>query len=316
MNTRILSRGMLISACFLILTALTPAVMADGLAQITRAFSGIWDQPRHQSQGFILEITEDGEGQKIGVAYWFTYGDDLFSSWFLAVGPVEGDQINMTLYEASGIAFLGGSLEGDPNVEEIGTLVMTFSNCQHGNASWETGDHPLGSGDVEIKRLTRIYRMECSGGISDDTPSDAKPNRLKAYLIPARDDVFGEGEALFWERTDRSDFKVEVEGVPDETYTLEVCDEVRGEIVVLAGEGEIKFRSPGIDGMPLLDFDPRDCPIEVLDGLGVALTTGDQVLSVNPADPDDDEEETETEIEVELTNTGVLGGAEGEAEYE
>ncbi len=48
---------------------------------ITSSFSGIWDQPEQESQGIILQIGEqlDEEGieQKVGIAYWFTYGPDL-----------------------------------------------------------------------------------------------------------------------------------------------------------------------------------------------------------------------------------------------
>ena len=81
----------------LLALCLSSAAMADHL-QITRAFSGIWDQPDHQSQGFILQISETGEGEKVAVVYWFTYGGDLLSSWYIGVGPVEGHEIPLTLY--------------------------------------------------------------------------------------------------------------------------------------------------------------------------------------------------------------------------
>ena len=50
-------------------------------------------------------------------------------------------------------------------------------------------------------------------------------------------------------------------------------------MAVLNGEGELEFRSPGSDDKLNLNFDPRDCKIELLDGGGVVLTSGDEVLS-------------------------------------
>ena len=55
------------------------AVAGDPL--ITASFSGIWDQPEQESQGIILQIGEQGEDEKVGIAYWFTYGPDLKTAW-------------------------------------------------------------------------------------------------------------------------------------------------------------------------------------------------------------------------------------------
>jgi hypothetical protein len=285
---------------------------------ITRSFSGIWTQTDHESQGFILQISENDIDGKVGVAYWFTYGEDLLSSWFIGVGPVEGHNIPMTLYEASGVSFLEGNLEGDANVVEVGTLTLSFHNCNKGIAAWDTADHVLGVGEARIRRLTSIYQMRCSGGISDDTPVDARPKKLEVRLHPARDDIGGYGKGLFWERADRSDFKVEVEGMPPGTYGLAVCETPRGVFEVAESEGGIEFRSPAIDDKPLLDFDPRNCLVEIIDESGVALTSGDAVLAEKSHGPDDDDSSDggDHEVEVELTNTGVLDGARGEAEYE
>ncbi len=101
--------------------------------------------------------------------------------------------------------------------------------------------------------------------------------------LQVADDASGSGKAKFWERTDRTDFKVEVEDIPDGSYTLEVCggteDVVQFQMPVALGMGELEFRSPVSDEKVLLNFDPRDCKIEVLGGDGVVLTSGDAVLS-------------------------------------
>lgn len=290
---------------------------------ITRSFSGIWDQPDQESQGIILQIgeqeDENGDPRKVGIAYWFTYGEDLQTTWFLGVGDVNGNEINMTLYTAFNVEFMADNVEGNANVEPVGTLDLVFRNCNHGQAIFDTAPDVIGAGDFRIKRLSSIYNSRCSGSISDDTPNDAKPEKLEVRLLPARDDITGDGKAKFWERTDRSDFKVEAEDVPDGTYSLEVCSEVQGELVVTEGEGSIEFRSPGSDAKPLLSFDPRECLIELLDADGAALTSGDKFLS---AKDDDDEEDGDEEdgdkivIEIDMSSTGEIEGAQGELEFE
>jgi len=291
---------------------------------ITASFTGIWDQPEQETQGLIIQIGESND-EKVGIAYWFTYGEDLQTTWYLGVGPVNGNEIKMKLYTAFDVAFMGENLEGNANVEEVGTLDLVFKNCNHGTAtysSFEEFEEMIGSGEFPIKRINSIYRQRCSGGISDDTPAGGKPLDLDVDLLPARDDITGKGKAKFWERSDRIDFKVEAEDIPDGTYSLEICggeedppvDTVEFEFVVTGGEGELEFRSPETDDKLFLNFDPRSCKIEIIDGDGVALTSGDEVLSEKKTGKPDHEDGIK--IVADLTNTGVMEGAKGEAEFE
>jgi hypothetical protein len=145
-------------------------------------------------------------------------------------------------------------------------------------------------------------------------------------LHPPGDDGNADGKAKFWEREDRSDFKVEVEDLADKTYALRVCGEVQGDLVVAGGEGELAFRSPANDGQLLLIFDPRDCEtevldgeavmIEVLDGETVVLTSGDDVLAEKTKGMKDKDDKEGTKVEIDLASTEVIEGAKGEAEYE
>ena len=317
-----------ISAFSLIITLfLSPAVFA-GDPLITSGFSGIWDQPEQESQGIILQIGEQAEDEKVGIAYWFTYGPDLQTAWYLGVGPVSGNQIDMVLYTASDIGFMAENLEGNEEVVPVGTMNLTFRNCNHGSATYEFDavEDVIDSGEFPVKRISSIYRQRCSGGISDDTPAGGKPLQMEVMLLPAEEGGAGEGKAKFWERTDRSDFKVEVEYLPDgDTYILRVCADNEDpdvevmlfDMPVVAGEGELEFRSPEIEDKLNLNFDPRGCKIEVLDGEIVVLTSGESVLAEKtPGKPEDDDDDEGLEIEVDFTSTGVIEGAKGEAEYE
>ena len=68
------------------------------------------------------------------------------------------------------------------------------------------------------------------------------------------------------------------------------------------------------DDKLFLNFDPRGCKIEIIDGVGVALTSGDEVLSEKKTGKPDHEDGIK--IVADLTNTGVMEGAKGEAEFE
>ena len=252
------------------------AVAGDPL--ITGSFSGVWEQPEQESQGMTIQIGEQAEDKKVGIVFWYTFGSDFLTAWYLGVGPVTGNEITMTLYSAAGVDFMAKDLEGDDSVVSVGTLHLEFKNCNHGTATYvfsemdgdvlvetETGEFP-------IKRISSIYRQRCSGGISDDTPKNGKPLMLDVNLYPVEEGGSGEGKAKFWERSDRSDFKVEVEGVADGDYIVRICAdnedpdvEVKQfDMPVLDGEGELEFRSPEIDDKLNLSFDPRGCKIELL----------------------------------------------------
>jgi hypothetical protein len=305
------------------------AVAGDPL--ITGSFSGVWEQPEQESQGMTIQIGEQAGDEKVGIVFWYTFGSDFLTAWYLGVGPVTGNEIMMILYSAAGVNFMAEDLEGDDSVVPVGTLHLEFKNCNHGTATYvftemdgdvvvetETGEFP-------IKRISSIYRQRCSGGISDDTPKNGKPLILDVNLYPVEEGGSGEGKAKFWERSDRSDFKVEVEGVADGDYIVRICADnedpdvevMQFDMPVLNGEGELEFRSPEIEDKLNLNFDPRGCKIELLGGDVVVLTSGENVLSeMMPGGPGDKDDDDVLKIEADFTSTGVIEGAAGSAEYE
>jgi len=288
---------------------------------VTRNFTGLWDQTSHESQGFNLQVIDQITGDKVGVAYWFTYGDDMESAWFFGAGPVSGDRIKMILYEGIGIGFLEDNKPGDDRVVEVGTMEIEFSSCNDGVVTFATEIEGVGSGDFPISRLTDLYNTECSGGVSDDTPSDVPISEQRIGLVAAREGITGSGHADFEERSDRTEFSVEVEDLEDGNYRIFVGGIDQGPLIVGMGIGETEFRSPVEDGKILLTFDPRGELVEVFDDQGVVLTSGDVVFDDDDDNDggdggDDDIDFGTTEIEVELNNTGVFSEASGDAKLE
>ncbi len=282
---------------------------------VTRYFSGLWDQTHHESQGIVLQIIDqEEEGNPKAVAYWFTYGDDLETAWYIAIGHVEGDQVLMELYSSSGIGFMQADSEDINPVKASGSLVLSFKNCNKGSASYTMGDD---SGEFEISRLASLYNSRCSGGISDNTPSDAKPLIMDVELLPPDEGTLGKGKARFWQRSDRMDLHVSAEDIPDGEYDIEYCDEVHGPLTISGGEGATQFRSPEAAGKVLLTKDPRNCQFNIQQGVEpvlVYLTSGENILAEKQTGPKDKGEMVK--ISLELENISEIESAEGEVEYE
>ncbi len=314
-----------------------PLVATASDLLVTRNFSGLWDQPAHESQGINLQIVDQSGGNKAALAYWFTYGDDMMSAWFVGVGSVNGNRVSMTLFEGAGVGFLESNRPGDNRVTQVGSMQIEFSSCDEGVATFNTQLASVGSGSFEIERLTDLFRTNCSGGISDDTPSNVQESEERIALVPTRAGSLASGHADFEERADRVDFKVEAEDVPNGSYRIFVGGIDRGPLLVTLGEGETEFRSPAEAGKILLTFDPRGQLIEVHDAQGAILTSGDTVLGGGNGGGDDDDDDNgggtggddddddddngggngggRIEIEVDLFNTGVYPQASGDARY-
>ena len=298
----------------LLLCIMSPALWAQDVI-VTRSFTGLWDQPEHESQGINLQIIDQISGDKVGVAYWFTYGDDLESAWFLGIGPVSGNRIEMVLYEGSGIDFLEANAPGDDRVLEVGSLVMEFDSCTKGTATFSTTIQAVGSGNFEVERFTDLYNTSCSGGVSDDTPSNISVTEERIGLSPARQGITGSGHADYEERPDRTEFSVEAEDLADGSYRIFVGGVDRGELVITMAIGETEFRSPVEAGKVLLTFDPRDQLIEIHDGQGAVLTSGEAVIGEG-GDNGMEIDFGTTMIEVELNNAGIYTQASGDAKLE
>jgi hypothetical protein len=307
------------------LVALTLLLPFQVLAQdvvVTRFFTGLWDQTQHENQGLNLQIVDQANGQTAGVAYWYTYGDDRKSAWYIGIGPVNGNRVEMTLYEVDDVGFLQNDDPNDDPVVDIGTLVMEFSSCNQGVVSYDTSLPGVGSGSFAVERITDLLNTQCSGGISDDTPAGVLASQQRIALVSARQGITGSGHADFEERPDRTEFKVEAEDIANGNYRIFVGGVDRGQLVVSLGRGETEFRSPVEAGKVLLTFDPRGQVVEVRDGQGAVLTSGDVVFTGgddNGGGGGGGGGEIDfgtTDIEVELSNAGVYPAASGDAKLE
>jgi hypothetical protein len=321
---------------------------------VTRHFTGIWDQVDQEAQGLALQVVEQLDDSRKSVVYWYTYGADRKSAWYVGVGDLIDNRIEFELFESADVGFMQDAEPGNDSVKSIGTMTIVFDNCDSGLVTYETNHATVGNGTFNIERLLEVMNTHCTGGISDDMHADSMFGEQRVELTPAREGITGNGHAQYEDYPAHMEFQVEVEGLDDGSYQLFVGSQDQGDFEVSEGRGEIKFSSPAEDGHMLLNFDPRGKRIDVRDVTGAVLSSFDDMLEEGDHghygdghDDDDDhnydcefgpgsghgmgggmgdgmggdmtdcvEDGDYIEIEVDLDNTGVLPEAEGEAEWE
>ena len=331
------------SLAALFLMALTMNVFSAGL-MVTRAFTGAWDQVNQESQGLNLQVIARTDGSNAAVAYWYTYGNDRKSAWYVGMGEIVDDQVNFELYHSNDVGFMQNGQPGNDSVESIGTMTMSFHDCNSGTVTFDTSLDEVGHGSFEIGRLTDIMNMHCSGGISDNMDGMSMYGEQRIDLLSARDGITGSGHARFEAYSGSSAFEVNTEGLADGSYHLYVGDEDRGTFEVVAGMGGLEFASPAESNKPLLTFDPRGMQIRVHDEAGAVLSSFDGTFEEeyhghngdndHMYDCDNDmgghggghggshgmddcvEDGDAIEIDMDMTSTGQISGARGEAEWE
>jgi len=342
-----LLRGLVTGLFALGLFFLASGVAAEELL-VTRYFTGLWDQVDQESQGITLQVIEQSDDSRVALAYWFTYGSDRKSAWYLGIGTLIEDRMEFNLFDSTDVGFLEDAKPGDESVAAIGTMTITFDSCDSGNVTFET-DHPeVGSGSFRIQRLTDIMNTHCSGGISDDMGTYGMFGEQQIQLDPARSGITGSGHARYGDAPGHMEFEIEVTGLADGTYHLFVGGVDHGEFMINSGFGEFEFSSPLETGKHLMTFDPRGMTIEIHDASGAVLSSFGNMFDFEDHDEmghDEDhdygcadetgggpghgtghggghgmydcvEEGVVLQIHADLLNSGLVPAASGEAEWE
>ncbi len=302
---------------------LLAALMSPALAfNATGGLTGWWEQPDEQNHGLIIAISRLPGGNQTGVVFWAHYDDEGNPTWLLAQGPLRGDTIEADLYQVQGIRFMQPRGTAAPAEEKVGTFAVTFEDCDQGQVDYNAPEL-IGSGNFDIQRLTTVPGMDCSGGVSDNVPPSARPERLEIDLEPALGFPDARGEVEWMMTPGFVELEVEIESVEPGEYSLFVGDEFRGTIIAVldddddGGEGEIEFRSPERGNKPLLDFEPRGQLIEIFRSSDSTLVlSGEVPEEAAPVGDDKRPGAGAEEIEIDMINADVYPEGEAEAEWE
>lgn len=342
-----LAIGLSLSSLNLFAHGTGPGNSEDGF-MVTRHITGVWAQVNQESQGLALEVIEQNDDSRRAIGYWYTYGKDRKTAWYLGIGDLLENRIEFVLHDSVDVGFMQESMPGNDSVHSIGTMTIIFEDCDSGAVTFETDHEEVGSGSFNIERISEVMNTHCSGGISDDMHADGWFGEQRIELISAREGVTGTGQARYEDYPAHMEFEIEVKGLADGDYHLYVGAQDQGGFNVLQGRGEIEFASPKETGKMLLTFEPRGKQIEIYDSEGIVLSGFENMFEEgeyghhgngygkhghgghsydcdlgsgsghgmgggmrNCVDDGDF-----IEIKAELLSTGVLPDANGEAEWE
>lgn len=251
-------------------TALTLAALNASAFEVTREFSGLWLDRDILGHGINVDIINGAQGKTAAVV-WYTFAADGRPMWLAGSAPVNGKQIDVVVSTLSATVQPGpfGS-PGGGQFKAFGTLHFDFSSCNSATVAYDPIDPALANGTLNLQRGTQLYASQCTGGISDDKPAAASDVQIEQFLGAVGNVGPGKARARFAQRSDRSEFSIELEDLAAGQYRLVVGGEDRGRIDVVSvtggTEGETEFRSPVEPGKILLDFDPRGQIVEVRNG--------------------------------------------------
>jgi hypothetical protein len=123
--------------------------------------SGNWFDPAQAGQGFQLEFTDQNDTL---LAIWFVYTPDgNGQNWIYAQGTYDLTKTSVTVPAEilSGAKFPPLFTSSDLHATPWGTITFSFSDCNHGTASWNSTVPGYGSGSMPIVRLTQIAGTSC-----------------------------------------------------------------------------------------------------------------------------------------------------------
>lgn len=160
-----------------------PSERNPGEFAIDTGISGSWYDPRHDGEGFLIEIL----GAQTALVYWFTYDRFGNQAWIVGVGGVHGASIyieDAIITEGArfGAAFDPGEVERTP----WGHLRFDFDNCDAGTLTY-AGPPDYGSGAQKLVRLTTVEETLCGHASGRNLVS---AGRSGSYYDPRRN---GEG---------------------------------------------------------------------------------------------------------------------------
>ena len=118
-------------------------------------FSGLWYDPDHNGEGFLVEVLDDD----LALVYWFTYHRDGRQRWFIGLGDVSGNRITVEeLLDTHGGRF-GPDFDPAEVVRTVrGSLSLSFDNCHEAIVNYSIDG--IG-GHLPLTRLTGVHGHLC-----------------------------------------------------------------------------------------------------------------------------------------------------------
>ena len=129
-------------------------------AHAARDFSGLWFDPTHDGEGFVVEVISED----LAVVYWFTYDGEGKQRWFIGIGSIQGDSLTVdSLLMPVGARFGDEFDPDDVERQTIGSLNLMFA------ADSATAQYSVDSvaGSQDLIRLASPRSLAAVPGLAD-----------------------------------------------------------------------------------------------------------------------------------------------------
>ena len=126
---------------------------------ITPGITGLWYNKSQSGHGFDVQVPGNGSI----IAIWYVFDNVGNTLWLFGQGTYSGGTATLDAYTSTGGLFPPAF---DPttvahNKYKWGTLVLNFSDCNTGTASWVPLVAGYVSGSMPITRLTGVGGLSC-----------------------------------------------------------------------------------------------------------------------------------------------------------
>jgi YVTN family beta-propeller protein len=121
------------------------------------AVSGVWYDPDHDGEGWILEILPNEQA----LLAWFSYDPEGRQAWFQSIGAVEGNTITFDMTVPSGTDFGPTFDPGDISRPPWGSATFIFDSCNSGTMTYDSPLDGFGSGSLDLARISNLHGLEC-----------------------------------------------------------------------------------------------------------------------------------------------------------
>ena len=213
---------------------------------VTPGVSGAWFDPSHDGEGYFIQVLNESKA----VAFWFTYDKKGEQFWMVGVGDIEGSKISFPNLDSMHGGKFGPGFDPDDVVRTSwGELEFDFSSCDSATVDY-SGPSEFGSGQLDVKRLTTLWGIDCAG--NESKPQSSGKGFLNAGFSGSWFDRSHDGEGFVIEVLNETTaiviwFTFDTEGNP---VWLLNAGEIDGATIIV---DNLQITSGGIFGP---EFDP------------------------------------------------------------
>jgi plastocyanin len=125
---------------------------------ITSGFTGAWYDPEQSGHGILIEVLP---GNQL-LAWWFTFNPEgTQQAWFGNVGSIDDDTATVPALQTEGGRWIPNFDPANVTQPAWGTLTFQFTDCNHGEVTFDSAMPGYGSGHMNLVRLTQPAGVTC-----------------------------------------------------------------------------------------------------------------------------------------------------------